>query len=175
MTGYDASFVELALPPNTDDTLTLEIDTTPITTTTINSLRAFRSDGTEVFTTETGACPAYNIGTGGYVVLNVTVQDTNGHLFEYIVTPDFGSGSSGTTTPGLRGYSTSPTLFPIGYAGPPDTSLKSFVGGTENITYYPPENCCYDFRLEVGKRVTDGEFFPSRYTATFQTATINVS
>lgn len=175
MTGYDASFALLSLPPNTADVLTLEIDTTAITTAAINSLSAFTSGGVEVFPTESGNCPAYNVGAGGYVVLNVTVQDANGHLFEYVVTPNYGSGSLGTTTPGLRGYSESPGSFPAGYAGPPDTAQKSFGGGTENITYYPPENCCYDFRLDVGKRVTNGEFFPSLYTATFQTASINVS
>lgn len=175
MTGYDASFALLSLPSNTDDTLTLEIDTTPITTATINSLSAFTSGNIPVLPTESGNCPSYNIGPGGYIVLNVTVQDVNGHLFEYVVTPDYGSGSLGTTSPGPRGYSESPGLFPGGYAGPPDPALKSFEGGTENITYYPPENCCYDFRLDVGKRVTNGEFYPSLYTATFQTASINVS
>lgn len=174
VTGYDDTFTLVSLPSNPDDTLTLEIDTTGITA-SINSLRAFRSDNTEVFSSGSGTCPAYQVGPGGYVLLNVTIQDTNGHLFEYVVSPDFGSGSSGTTTPGLRGYSQAPGTFPPGPYQAPNIAQKSFVGGTEDITFFPPENCCYDFRLNVGKRVTNGEFFPFLYTAAFQTATINVS
>ena len=49
------------------------------------------------------------------------------------------------------------------------------MGGTEDIRFYPLVDCCYDFRLLVGKRVTNGYFFPSLGTATFQTATLKVT
>jgi hypothetical protein len=170
--GYDSSFALVSVTPN--DPLTLEIDNLGLTQATINSLTAFRAGGTLAPGTG-GDCPAYDLGPGGYVVLNVTVTDANGHLFEYEISPDFGSGSSGTTTPGLRGYSQAPGTFPGPYAGKPNTGQKSFAGGSEDIRFYPAVDCCYDFRLYVGKRVTNGYWFPSLGTATFQTATLKVS
>jgi hypothetical protein len=176
MAAYDNAFAPISLTSNPDDKLTLQVDTNGIQAAVINGLKAYRADGIEVTLTGTGSCPAYDIGPGGYVLINVTVTDANGHLFEYYISPDFGSGSSGTTTPGLRGYRTSlPGMFPPGYLGVPDTSQKSFVGGTEDIKFKPLENCCYDFRLYVGKRVTNGYDYPTLSTADFQTATIKVT
>lgn len=176
MAAYDNAFAPISLTSNPDDKLTLQVDTNEIQAAVINSLKAYHSNGIEVSLTGTGSCPAYDIGPGGYVLINVTVTDANGHLFEYYISPDFGSGSSGTTTPGLRGYRTSlPSMFPPGYLGVPDTSQKSFVGGTEDIKFEPLENCCYDFRLYVGKRVTNGYGYPTLSTADFQTATIKVT
>jgi hypothetical protein len=173
--AYDNAFASISLLSNPEDKLTLQVDTSEIIA-KINSLNAYKSDGTLVSFTGTGACPAYDIGPGGYVLVNVTVKDANGHLFQYKISPDFGSGSSGLTTPGLRGYRTSlGAMFPVGYLGVPDTSLKSFVGGTEDIRFKPLENCCYDFRLYVDKRITNGYHYPTLHTADFQTATIKVT
>ncbi len=175
VTGYDAAFVLIALPPNADDTLTLTIDAQPLTTTRINSLHAFTAGGTEVFpSTADTACPAYNIGLGGHVEINVTVQDNNAHIFEYDVEVDYGHGTTGATTPGLRGYR-QPGPYPPAPYEAPDVTQKAFGGGTETFSYTPAVNCCYDFRLNVGKRVTDGTYYPGLYTADFWTATINVS
>jgi hypothetical protein len=173
--AYDAAFTLLTLPPNTDDTLTLTIDTQTITTAHINSLRAFTVGGTEVFPTTTdSACPAYSIGLLGYVQVNVTVQDANEHIFEYQLAVDYGHGTTGTTTPGLRGYQ-QPGPYPGLPYKAPNVAQKAFGGGTETLTFSPTVNCCYDFRLNVGKRVTDGTVYPWLYTADFQTATINVT
>jgi len=176
ISGYDSALAPVALPANPDDSLTLEIDNNGLTAASINSLHAFTAGNAPVASTGGSvACPAYNIGPGGYVVMNVTVSDANGHLFEYEIAADFGSGSSGTTTPGLRGYSQAPGTFPPLPYQPPNVAQKSYVGGTEDIRFYPLVDCCYDFRLLVGKRVTNGYFFPSLGTATFQTATLKVT
>jgi hypothetical protein len=175
VTGYNNAFAPVVLPANPQDTLTLMIDDTGLTTATINSLRAFRQNGTEVFFSGTGHCPAFEIGPNGYVELNITVRDANGHVFEYEITPQFGSGTTGTTIPGLRGYSQAPAGFPGAPYDAPNVGQKSFEGGTETIRFYPTEDCCYDFRLLVGKRVTSGYSFPSMGTATFQTASIKVT
>jgi len=177
VTGYDAAFAPVALPHNTADTLDLEIDTTPLTIAQINALSAFDSHGNPVSSTALGHCPVYMVGVGGYVVLNVTVSDDNGHLCSYALLPNFGhSLPPGTTTPGPRGYKTPfvppPTPGPFGL---PDFSRKELDGGTEDITFVIPENCCYDFRLDVRKRVTDGTHVSGTYTADFWTATVNVS
>ena len=175
ITGHNSSFAPVVLPSNPADKLTLMVDNTGLTAAQIVDLKAFRADNTPVVSIgTTGACPAYNIGPGGYVKLTVMVADANGHLFEYEVTPDFGSGSTGTTTPGLRGYR-QPGPFPPGPYQAPNPALKSFGGGTEDITFFPTVDCCYDFRLLAGKRVTNGTFFPTLYTADFQTATLKVT
>ena len=179
VTGFDSAFNPVALPPNTDDTLTLEIDTTGLTAAHINSFQAFNSSGTPVISTgASGACPAFNVGPGGYVVLNVTVRDDNGHLADYELVPNFGHSSTGTTIPDVRGYRSPLPFSPSPAPGPyaePVIALKSFPGGTENITFYPTVDCCYDFRLNVQKRVTDGNGIVGSYTADFWTATLKVS
>ncbi|MDQ5846227.1 MAG: carboxypeptidase-like regulatory domain-containing protein, partial [Acidobacteriota bacterium] len=165
--GFNSAFAAVALPANTADHLTLQIDTTPLTAAHINDLDAFESSGTPVMSTgDSVDCPAFNVGPGGYVVLNVSVRDDNGHLCQYQLVPNFGHGSIGTTIPNVRGYRTPTPFVPPPVPGPytepaiahvgADTSTgKAFVGGTENITFYPAVNCCYDFRLGVSKRLTN--------------------
>jgi hypothetical protein len=105
--GFDRAFNPVALPANTYDHLTLEIDTTPLTAAHINSFLAFDSGGNPVTSTGSSAdCPAFNVGPGGYVVLSVSVRDDNGHLCFYELVPNFGHGSSGATVPDIRGYKT---------------------------------------------------------------------
>jgi len=185
--AFDSAFNPLALPGNTYDHLTLQVDNTPLTAAHINSLEAFDSAGHWVDSTgDSVDCPAFNVGPGGYVVLNITVRDDNGHLCQYQLVPNFGHGSIGTTIPNVRGYRTPTPFVPAPAPGPytepaiahvagdPSTG-KAFVGGTENITFYPAVNCCYDFRLGVSKRVTTGYGFVGGYTADFWTATLKVT
>jgi hypothetical protein len=189
--AYDGAFAPVALPPNSDDHLTLEIDSTGLTVAHINSFEAF--DGNGAVVTSTGSsvdCPAFNLGQvpgkPGFVVLNVSVRDDNGHLCAYQLVPNFGHGSTGVADPNVRGYRTPTPFVPAPAPGPysepaiahvignPATG-KAFVGGTENIKFTPKVNCCYDFRLEVSKRVTNGYGFLGTYTADFWTATLKVS
>jgi hypothetical protein len=176
VTGYSSAFALQSLTSNPDDHLTLLVDnSSAVSTARINSLHAFNAGGTEVLTSGGSTdCPAYDVGPGGYIVLNVTVTDANAHLEAYVVETDFGHGSSGTASPGERDYQP-PDSFPAGYAGPPNTTLKAFAGGTEDITFHPTVDCCYDFRLNVAKRVTNGSGSPGFYTPDFWTATIKVS
>ena len=177
--AYNASFALLSLPPNTDDILTLEVDTSGLSTAHINSFNAFDVHGTPV--TSTGAstdCPAFNVGPNGYVVLNVSVNDGNGHLSYYELVPDYGHNSTGTTAPDVRGYKTATPFSPHPLPGPytePQVAQKEFVGGTENITFFPKADCCYAFNLNVQKRCTDGNSILSSYTADFWTATLKQS
>jgi hypothetical protein len=176
--GFDTGFSPVTLPANTDDALTMAIDTTGLIPTQINSFLAFNQAGTQVFSTSTGDCPTFNVGPNGYVALNVTVQDVNGNLCYYELVPNYGHGLTGTCIPDVRGYETPTPFAPVPAPGPyqePVIAQKSFVGGTENITFYPTVNCCYDFQLTVMKRVTDGTNNASPYRADFWTATISVS
>jgi hypothetical protein len=176
--GFDSSFNPVMLPPNTDDALTLAIDTTGMTA-HINSFTAYNAGGTQVLSTGSSQdCPAFDVGPGGYVVLNVTVSDVNGNLCQYELVPDFGHGSSGTCIPDVRGYATPTPFVPTPAPGPyqqPVVAQKTFVGGAENIMFFPTVNCCYDFQLNVIKRVTDGSNVSPPYTADFWTATISVA
>jgi hypothetical protein len=176
MTAFDASFNPIALPPNPDDHLTLEIDDAgTVTTGHINSVRVYNADHSEVHSTGTGNCPEYQIHPGGYVVLNITVKDDQEHIGFYVVSPEFGHASIGTTTPGQRNYQPPPLVaFPGAPFKAPNTGLKSFGGGTEDIYFYPTESCCYDFRLYAWKRVTNGSDTPSEYTADFWTVLIKI-
>jgi hypothetical protein len=174
VTAFDNAFSPIALIANPDDHLTLEVDDSgAVTTGHINSVRVFNPDNTEVFSTGTGNCPAYQIHEGGYVVLNVTVKDDNEHIGFYLISPEFGHATIGTTSPGERAYQP-PAVFPGLPYKAPNTALKSFGGGTEDIHFYPTESCCYDFRLYVWKRVTNGSDSPSEYTADFWTVLIKI-
>jgi hypothetical protein len=109
VTGYDNALNLVTLTP--DDPLTLTIDNTPITVQRINSMTAFTAGGTNPPLTGTGDCPAYDIGPGGYVQINLTVSDLNGHLFEYYVDAEYGHGhAAAVAPPGVRG-STLPQTF----------------------------------------------------------------
>lgn len=171
MEGYDIDCNPVTLAP--DKPLTLEIDNTdfsyPTGTTKITSVEAFTAKGDpakQIDTSKVGNCPAWDLGVGGYVLISITVSDANGHLCEYNLDADRGHAIEELVKPGLQGYSQVPTVSPPppGYLTPgyqaPDHSQKSWVGGTEVLVYYPPEDCCYDFRLHAAKRVTNGEYFP---------------
>jgi hypothetical protein len=180
--AYQSDFKLLSLPANSDDHLTLEIDTTGLSAAHINSLQAYNDLGQKVedSATDPSTCPAFDIGKKnlGHVVLNVSVSDANGHLCDYQLVPNYGHGLTGTTVPDVRGYKTPTPFVPAPAPGPyvePDVAHKSFVGGTENITFYPPVSCCYDFRLNVSKRVTNGYGWLGPYPADFWTATVKVS
>ena len=175
LTGYDSSFAAVTLSP--DPTLTLTIDNTGITTAQIadNGITAYRSDNTQV-TTMTGStdCPSYHIGPGGYVKIDFTVADANGHLNAYELDAEYGHGHTDQVMP-TRNYSQSAATFPAGYAGPPDHVQRSFAGGHELLTYYPPVSCCYEFRIRASKRVTNGYTGPSSADYDFQTISLDVS
>jgi hypothetical protein len=173
--GYDASFANVTLTP--DDSLTLAIDNIGLNNVTahVNSLTAYRADHSIAPLTGTGDCPAYDVGPGGYVIVNITVTDANGHLWAYYLDAEYGHGHTGTTNPGVRGYSQNPATFPALPYAAPNTAQKSFEGGTEDITFYPPVDCCYEFRIRAGKRVTNGYVFPTYADYDFQTATLKVS
>ncbi len=181
--GYDSGFSPVTLTP--DDALTLEIDNTGITTAHINSITARKSDGSLAPLSGTSDCPGYDVGPGGYVELNITVTDTNGHLWEYEVDAEHGHGQTDSVPPGTRGYSQPAGSFPLAPYQAPDTIHKSFVGGTEvpgpaerpvgAMVYYPPADCCYEFRIRAGKRVTNGYTGPSLADYDFQTVSLIVS
>jgi hypothetical protein len=171
LTGYDADFNPVAIVPNAP--LTLEIDNTGLTTANINSLAAFTAANTKAPLNNVGGCAAYDLGPGGYVQLNITVFDTNGHIFEYELDAEYGhKGSDGV---GFRGYSQPPSSFPAGPYEAPNVGQKSFGGGTEVFTYFPTEDCCYEFRLSAGKRTTNGYGYPALGTVDFLTASLKVS
>ncbi len=176
--GFDTGFNPVNLPANTDNHLTLEIDTTGLSAAQINSFSAFTQAGIPVASTTGTTCPAFNVGPNGYVVLNVSVSDTNGHLCSYELVPNYGHNLTSICVPDVRGYQTPLPFSPPPVPGPyqqPVIGQKSFVGGTENIMFYPTTNCCYDFRLNMENRVTDGTNVSGSYVADFWTAMITVS
>jgi hypothetical protein len=161
--GYDADCNPVTLA--TDAPLTLEIDNTLITTMKFNSFKAFTAKGNPATQTKTGDCPAWDVGPGGYVKIAFTASDINGHISAYEVVADWGHGHEDQVLPGLRNYSQVPLLPPLpppGYQAP-NYSQKSWVGGDEVLTYTPPVDCCYDFRLRAAKRVTNGEDSPPNF------------
>jgi len=172
MVGYDSSFVQVTLTP--DAPVTLTIDNQPLTTAVINSVQAFTAGGVTPPLTGTVDCPAYDIGPGGYVKVDFTVSDANGHLYAYEMDAEYGHGHTDVVPP-ARNYSQSPASFPAGYAAPPDHVQRSFGGGNELLTYYPPVSCCYEFRIRAGKRVTDGYSGPGWGDYDFQTISLKVS
>ena len=173
--GYDAAFAAVALTP--DDPLTLQVDNVGLTLANVNHVTAYRADNSLATLVGTEFCPAYDIGPGGYVTVDVTVTDANGHLWEYRVDAEYGHGQTDTITPpGTRGYSQAAMTFPPSPPyQPPDPAQKSFGGGTEVMTYTPPLDCCYEFRIRAGKRVTNGYSFPSLSDYDFQTVSLKVT
>ena len=196
--GYDATITSVALVP--DNPLTLMIDNTPLTSDTI-TLAAFKADGTPAPLTGTGECPAYDVGPGGYVQITVNVTDAMGHLYEYYVDAEYGSGSTSTVYPGTRGYINNPLTQPapagIRGMGDPDYGFYAWIGGTDTL-YFPcapggtgcatspangnsfgvgnePPDCCYEFRIWLGKRVTNGQDGPSVGPGQFQTVSLKFS
>ena len=122
--------------------------------------------------TNGGDCPAYDVGPGGYVQVSVTVSDAGGHLYAYYLDAEHGHGVSETVSPpGMRAYLSNPLVIGLD----PNYAQKSWIGGTEVMTYYPPVDCCYEFRIRAGKRVTDGYTGPTLGDYDFQTIGLKVS
>jgi hypothetical protein len=193
--GYDAAVNPVALVP--DSPLTLTIDNTSLNPDTI-ALSAFLANGNPAPLNGTGQCPAYDVGPGGYVQITTSVSDTLGHLFEYYVTAEYGSGSSAVVTPpGVRGYVSNPLISapPAGVCsvGDPDYTCKGWVGGTE-VMYFPnapggapaswtppfspgnePPDCCYLFLIRLAKRTTNGYSLPTLGDGEFQTVGLKFS
>jgi hypothetical protein len=176
--GYDAGLNPVALAP--DDPLTLMIDNAPITTQHINGVTAYKSPGVLATNLNNQDCPAYDVGPSGYVAIDVTVSDANGHLFGYFVQTQYGHGNTVIVTPpGVRGYVTNP----LASATDPNYAQKSWVG-SEEVMYYPalptnpaspPPDCCYEFRIYYAKRVTNGYYYPSWAEGDFQTINLKFS
>lgn len=169
--GYDGAFASVTLSP--DDALTLLIDNTGVFQ-HMNSVTAYLSNGTPAVLTNGSnqECPAYDIGPGGYVDINISVSDANGHLFQYKVDAEYGHGTTATVTPpNLRGYVSHPLI-----NGPdPNYVQRSWIGSGETMRYTPPVDCCYEFRIRYGKRVTNGYSTPSWSDGDFQTIGLKVS
>lgn len=189
-------------PPDTSAILTLTIDNTGVTTQKVTSIVAYTSGGSLATQTGTGECPAYDVGSGGYVAINTTVQDANGHLYGYYVDAQYGHGNEvAVADPGVRGYRSNPLVAaaPAGVcsAGDPDYGCKGWVGGAD-VAYFPcapggsdcttsptnglpfgvsnePPDCCYEFRIRYAKRVTDGYSSPTFVDGDFQTISLKFS
>lgn len=200
VTAYSAALAPITLVPS--GTLTLAIDETAVTTEKVTGVTAFRADGSLAPQTGTGDCPAYDVGPGGYVMINTTVSDTNGHLYEYYIDAQYGHGHEvAVASPGVRGYRLNPllTLAPAGVcsAGDPDYACKGWIGGSD-VAYFPcapggtqcttsptnglpfsltnlPPDCCYEFRIRFAKRVTNGYVYPSLADGDFQTISLKFS
>lgn len=183
--------------------LTLMIDTTALTTATIDWVHVFNSDGSKATpTTASGSeCPAYQITTpdGGYALVHVTVIDDAAHLCEYYIQTQYGSGSTIVPNPSDRDYAQDPVSFAAaltpppygvdaGYGLPNDSPAPppalqvpavtnwTYVGGGDTIYVPITQSCCYDFQLWVSKRTTDGEDSPcGAWNPAFQTVNIVVS
>ncbi len=128
-------------PPDTSAVLTLTIDNTPITTQQVTGITAYTAGGALAPQTGTGECPAYDVGPGGYIAINTTVTDANGHLYEYYVDAQYGHGSEvAVADPGPRGYRINPLSRPapagVCAVGDPDYACKGWVGGSD-VAYFP--------------------------------------
>jgi hypothetical protein len=176
--GYDSALNPVGLAP--DAPLTLTTDNTPLTTAHVNSVKAFLQNGSPAPFGGTPDCPTYTPGVCGYVQIDVTVSDANGHLLGYYVDAEFGHGNSAAVTPpGVRGYVSNPL-----FNGPdPNYAQKSWIGGSEVMTFpasttgvsSPPPDCCYEFRIRAAKRVTDGYGAPGFGDYDFQTVGLTFS
>jgi hypothetical protein len=212
VSAYTSTYAPVALPipasapaPDTSAILTLTIDNTGVTTEEVTSIVAYTADGTLASQTGTGECPAYDVGPGGYVAINTTVQDNSGHLWSYYVQAQYGHGNAADLAcPGTRGYRDNPLTGAspgVCLAGDPDYSCKGWVGGAD-VAYFPcaptsvscptrcttsptnglpfgltnePPDCCYEFRIYYGKRVTDGYNYPTYGEGDFQTISLKFS
>jgi hypothetical protein len=170
-------YKNLTHPPVTlvpDAPLTLMIDATPLTNVSVGSPSAWQSPGVPADNTGHGDCPAYDVGPSGFVTIPVTVQDNNGFLYGYYLEGDWGNSNSRTVSPpGQVGYATHAN------------AQRNWTGGTDTYTFpgttpmvpVPPADCCYEFRLWFGKRVTNGYGGPSLtdLPPTFQTINLKFS
>jgi hypothetical protein len=178
LVGYDSAFNPVTLTP--DAPLTLTIDNTPLTTAKVNSVRAFCQSGADAPFSGTVDCPTYTPGTTGYVKIDVTVSDANGHLGGYYVDAEYGHGAAAAVSPpGTRGYISNPLICS---GTDPNYAQKSWVGCEEIMTFpgttlggVTPPDCCYEFRIRAFKRVTDGYSPPSFADYDFQTVGLTFS
>ncbi len=164
--------------------MTLMIDTTPLTTASMDPVAVYNANGSDAIKTaaSTSVCPSYQITPGGYVLIHTNVSDNAGHLCDYHISTQYGDGSlpSVVTIPADRDYAQVPGTFTArsgaqlygvdaGYGVPNDNPLPppvpqvaapgnwTFVGGGDTTQIMIPESCCYDFQLIVSKRTTDGQ------------------
>jgi hypothetical protein len=208
--AFDGSFNPVTLPPppagsplpDTSAILTLTIDNAPVTTQQMTSVAAYTATSypTQAPQSGTGQCPAYDVGPGGYVIINTTVTDANGHLAEYYIDATWGHGNEATVAnPGQRGYRINPLSSPppagVCNHGDPDYACKGWVGGSD-VAYFPlnpaaapgmqlptppfgpgnpPPDCCYEFRIYYWKRVTNGYGSPGWSAGDFQTISLKFS
>ncbi|MGB8966304.1 MAG: hypothetical protein WCB99_11745 [Candidatus Cybelea sp.] len=208
--AYTTAFAPVTLPlpspppppPDTSAVLTLTIDNTAITTQQVTGITAYTAGGTIATQTGTGECPAYDVGPGGYVEVNTTVSDANGHLYEYYVDAEYGHGNeTAIADPGVRGYRSNPLTAPapagVCGSGDPDYGCKGWSGGAD-VAYFPcapggsgcttsptngqpfgvsnePPDCCYEFRIRYAKRVTNGYNSPTLQDGDFQTISLKFS
>jgi len=177
LVGYNAAFAPVALVPDT--VLTLTIDNQPLTTHSINSIQAFVSapgvmPPVHATLTGSGDCPAYDLGAVGYVAIDMTVADTNGHIYKYQLDAEWGHNNQASVTPTPRDYNV-PAIFPPLPYQSPDHVQRSFGGGNEKLIYRPNTSCCYEFRIRAEKRVTDGYSGPGLTDYDFQTISLKVS
>jgi hypothetical protein len=156
-----------------DNPLTLTIDATPLTTYSVGTPTAWRSVGVAASNTGSGDCPAYDVGPSGFVHVPVTVQDNNGFLFGYHLEADWGNSNSTTVDPPM-GYAANKTVMTRSWTG--GTYIYEFPGTTSGL-HVPPVDCCYEFRLWFGKRVTNGYGGPgvTDQPPTFQTINLKFS
>ena len=175
--GYDASLNPVALSP--DDPLTLMIDNTA-TYQHVNEITAYTAPNVPANNLNNADCPAYDVGRSGFVAIDVTVSDANGHLFGYYVQTQYGHGMTvNVTPPGIRGYVSNPLVS----GSDPNYALKSWIGGEEVMNYpalptnpaSPPPDCCYEFRIYYAKRVTNGYDYAGWVEGDFQTINLKFS
>ncbi len=120
--------------------LTLMIDTTPLTQATIDWSQSgvFNADHTPATQTVLGDCPAYQMKAGGgYVLIHTTVVDTAGHLYEYQIQTQYGSGSYLTAIPSDRDYAQAPSSFSAAIT-PPPYGVDAGYGLPNNLPSPPP-------------------------------------
>ncbi len=187
--------------PDTSAILTLTIDNVPLGNGLL-TLNAYTAGFGTPPSSGTGECPAFDVGPGGFVQITTTVSDINGHLCEYYIDAQYGHDNEATVAdPGQRGYRINPLISaaPAGvcHAGDPDYTCKGWVGGSDTA-YFPwanggsspttsptnhqpfgpnnlPPDCCYEFRLRLRKRVTNGYTTQSFYDGDFQTIGLKFS
>jgi hypothetical protein len=172
LVGYDAAFAPVALSPDT--VLTLTIDNQGLTTTHVNGITAWLTDTQPATLVGTDDCPAYDLGTTGFVLIDMTVFDANGHLNGYEVDAEWGHGHTAPVPPTPRSYDVAAVFPPLPYQSP-DHVQRSFGGGNEVFKYRPSTSCCYEFRIRAGKRVTNGYTPPGLADFDFQTISLKVS
>jgi len=178
LVGFDGAFNPVAVSP--DAPLTLTIDSTPFTSQSVNGITAWVAPGVPAVQTGTGECPAYDVGPNGFVEISVTARDTNGYVYAYELQAQYGHGSAAVVSPpGARGYVSNPLVVS---ATNPDYAQQSWVGGSETMVFpgnslggVQPPDCCYEFRLYYGKRVTNGYNWPELVEGDFQTINLKFS